>query len=253
MMSDDKKKLLTINNGSTGRKDPSGAPLPLCGTTEQTILEPNPNPEPIRQSPQEQCSDRLGEPTPFKSFPDGSLIETVRDPQRRDGFRLVAYKDQKTQVVDQFEHNGDRFVPGEIVRNLAPHLRLAAGISLCGTPRDLLAELVATFRDFVDLPDGVLQIFGAFVLCTWFPDRLRVAPYLWLVGPLASGKTTIEKLLQALCRRAFLVGDLTPASLYQLPGLLSPTLLIDENDLGDSLTSDAIRRLLRVGNTPGTP
>jgi hypothetical protein len=226
MMSDDKKKLLTINNGSTGRKDPSGAPLPLCGTTEQTILEPNPNPEPIRQSPQEQCSDRLGEPTPFKSFPDGSLIETVRDPQRRDGFRLVAYKDQKTQIVNQFEHNGDRFVPGEIVRNLAPHLRLAAGISPCGTPRDLLAELVATFRDFVDLPDGVLQIFGAFVLCTWFPDRLRVAPYLWLVGPLASGKTTIEKLLQALCRRAFLVGDLTPASLYQLPGLLSPTLLM---------------------------
>jgi len=198
-------------------------------------------------------SDSLGVPTHFKSFPDGSMIETVRDPQRRDGFRLAVYKDGKTQIADQFQYDGDLFVPGEILSNLAPHLRLAAGISPCGTPRGLLAELVATFRDFVDLPDAAFQILGAFVLCSWFADRLRVAPYLGLVGPLASGKTTIMRLLEALCRRAFLVGDLTPASLYKLPTLLGlPTLFIDENDLGNSLMSGAIQRLLRTGNTPGT-
>jgi hypothetical protein len=113
--------------------------------------------------------------------------------------------------------------------------------------------LVATIRKYVDLPDEVLRIIAAFVLCSWFPDRLRIAPYLWLVGPLSTGKSTILKLLQALCRRAFLMGDFTAASLYQLPSLLSPTLLIDENDLEDSMLSAAIQRLLRIGNTPGTP
>jgi hypothetical protein len=72
-----------------------------------------------------------------------------------------------------------------------------------------------------------------------------------LVGPLSTGKTTILKLLRVLCYRGFLVGDFTQASLYQLPGLLHPTLLIDENDSGNSLANAAIQRLLRIGNTPG--
>src|SRR6202007_3229984 len=145
------------------------------------------------------------------------LIETIRDPSRPEAFHLVVFKDQKAMTVSQFEYDGYTFVPGKIDRNLARNLRLSTGISPCGQPRDLLSELVGTIRDYVDLTDDDLKIIGAFVLTCLFPDLLRVAPYLWLVGPLASGKTTILKLLQALCRRAFLVGDLTPASLYQLP------------------------------------
>jgi hypothetical protein len=205
---------------------------------------------------QAQCDPRpdgSDQPTHFKEFSDGILIETVRNPRRQEAVHLLVFNGKEVLIVDRFEHDGGRFVAGEIDRSLAQYLRLSTGISLCGQPRELHAELVATIHEYVDLPDDVLRVLGAFVLCCWFPDRLRFSPILWLVGPLSSGKTTILKLLHGLCRRAFLVGDLTPASLYQLPHLLKPTLLIDENDFGASLTSATVQRLLRTGNTPGTP
>jgi hypothetical protein len=264
-MGDNRITLLKIKNDSNSLEAPSLAPMVPSETTESANVEANSSARSnsrlwnvadsqlLRRSLEEEDADAVGEPTHFKSFSDGTLIETVRDQQKRDVFRLLVYKDQKLSIVNRFEHDGYIFVPRAIDRNLAQYLRLSTGVSPCGQPQELLPELVATIRECVDLPDHDLQVISAFVLCSWFPDRLQIAPYLWLVGPLSSGKTTILKLLQALCRRAFLVGDLTPASLYQLPNLLSPTLLIDENDLGDSLVSATIRHLLRIGNTPGMP
>jgi hypothetical protein len=194
-----------------------------------------------------------GRPTHFQAFPDGTLIETVRDPARPEKFRLLICRGQTTIVADQFEYEGELYLPGMINPGLAKNLRLPSGIGLYRQPRDLLAEMFATLHPYVDLPDEDLHITCVFVLTSWFPDCLPIAPYLWLVGPLGSGKTTLLKLLQAFCRRAFLIGDLTPASLYQLTSLLSPTLIIDENDLGDSQMSRQTQRILRIGNSPGIP
>jgi hypothetical protein len=126
-----------------------------------------------------------------------------------------------------------------------------SAVSPGSQPNQLLSQIAATLRLHVDLPDQDVYLISRFVLSTWIPERLLVAPYLWLAGPLGSGKTTLLKLLQALCRRAFLVSDLKPAALYQLPGLLEPTLLIDESDLSDSEMSCEFQRLLRIGNTRG--
>jgi hypothetical protein len=211
-----------------------------CETCNSTGSGHLPDPETIRLSPLLRAADAVNQPVIAKLFPDGTLIETVRHPESHGVVRLLVYKDQKATFVDQFQRNGDIFVPKRIDSTLLPYLRISTGINLIAQPAELLADLVAVMHEYVDLSDDLLHAIGVFVLCSWFPDRLPVAPYLWLVGPLASGKTTILKLLQALCRRALLVGDLTPASLYQLPMLLDPTLLIDEND-----------RFLRVGNTRG--
>src|ERR1700730_13617676 len=85
------------------------------------------NGSPVRRSLGKQRPDRLGEPTHFKSFSDGTLIETVRDPQSRDAFRLLVYKHRRARVVERLEHEGTCFVPGEIDCNLAQKLRLATG------------------------------------------------------------------------------------------------------------------------------
>jgi len=264
-MRDNRKMLLKIKNDANSLAAPNLAPMFPSETTELANAKPNSSvrsnsrlwnvagSQPSLRSQGEEGAEGIGEPIHFKSFSDGTLIETVRDQQKRDVFRLLVYKNENLSIVNGFEHDGVIFVPREIDRNLAQFLRLGTDVSPCGQPRELFSELVATIREYVDLPDHDLQVICAFVLCSWFPDRLQIAPYLWLVGPLSSGKTTILKLLHALCRRAFLVGDLTPASLYQLPNLLSPTLLIDENDLGDSSRSASIRHLLRIGNTPNMP
>jgi hypothetical protein len=209
-------------------------------------------PKLVSKSSRKQRHEGPGRPTHFQAFSDGTLIETVRDPVRAETFRLLIWRGQKAIVADQFEYGCELYLPGVIDPGLAKNLRLPSGIGLYRQPRDLLAEMFATLHPYVDLADEDLHIICVFVLISWFPDCLPNAPYLWLVGPLGSGKTTLLKLLQALCRRAFLIGDLTPASLYQLPSLLSPTLIIDENDLGDSQISRQTQRILRIGNSQGT-
>ena len=54
-----------------------------------------------------------------------------------------------------------------------------------------------------------------------------------------------------MCRRALLVGDVRPGSLYALTDRFNPTLLIDELDLDDSSRSADTLRLLRTGTVKG--
>ena len=77
-------------------------------------------------------------------------------------------------------------------------------------------------------------------------------PYLYIVGPLNSGKLTLLKLLWCFCRRGLLSGDLRSASLYKLIDTWQPTLLIDELETG-SRADGELSRLLRTGSTPGIP
>ena len=87
------------------------------------------------------------------------------------------------------------------------------------------------------------------MLASWFPDCVEVAPYLWITGPLGSGKTKLLKLLWCFCRRGLLVGDIRGGSVYPLVDAWNPTLLVDELDTDNA----ELLRLLRTGSVPGTP
>jgi hypothetical protein len=115
----------------------------------------------------------------------------------------------------------------------------------------LFNRISEIFQTFIDLPEEMLVRVGAYVLATWFPESLPVAPLLWITGPSTSGKTTLLRLLHCLCRRPILVTDVTPAVLYSWPALLKPTLLIDECELGNSGADQHVIRLIRAGTTRG--
>ena len=102
---------------------------------------------------------------------------------------------------------------------------------------------------FIDLPDRDIRLIQGYFLAGWFPDLCVSAPYLWLVGPPGSAKTTLLRLLSALCRRSLLVGDIRPAALYQAVDSLDCTLLIDELES----YGPEVMRLLRAGSTRGIP
>ena len=90
-------------------------------------------------------------------------------------------------------------------------------------------------------------------MASWFQDCFEAAPYLWVVGPLGSGKTKLLKLLWALCRRGLIAGDLRSGSVYKLVDAWDPTLIIDEFEQGSSAANVELLRLLRAGSTPGVP
>ncbi len=184
------------------------------------------------------------------ALPDGSLVELVKDPHDHAALCLLRWRDGKATLGRRIELGHKTLVPPSIDPTLVRVVRWPSGIMPCGDSQELLRAIELRLAEGFDLPDESVNLLSKFILSTWFPDRLPVAPYLWIVGPPESGKTTLLRFLHRVCRRAVLVGDLTAASLYQLTSLLRPTLLIDESDFGKSRMSLDVQRLLRTGNTP---
>jgi hypothetical protein len=187
----------------------------------------------------------------FARLTDGIVLELVRAEGNPGGLKLLVWRGTAALLVDSYEHEGKRYVPRVIDPHLQESLRLPAGVSGSGDAAELLRDVVACLHRYVDLPKDAAELAGSFVLHTWIADRSPTASYLWLAGPYASGKTTLLQLLQCLCRRAVLVGDVSPAFLYSLPSRIRPTLLIDEFDGSSGSTTRHIERLLRNGSTRG--
>lgn len=106
-------------------------------------------------------------------------------------------------------------------------------------------------RQVLDLTDNDRELLTLFILSTWFVERQAVAPYLAVVGPPGSGKTTVLSALNLLCRRPLLTADISSAAFYRLCDRLTPTLLIDE--AATSGNSRELFHLLRAGTTRGVP
>jgi len=114
-----------------------------------------------------------------------------------------------------------------------------------------LRDINEVLENYVDLDPPDRKLTAYFALSSWFSDLLHVVPYLWIVGPIGFGKTTLVRLLSVLCRRGILVGDISSAGLYSVSDSLHPTVLLDDFDYGlDSRTRDLLR-LLRNGSTAG--
>ena len=71
------------------------------------------------------------------------------------------------------------------------NLRLPGGVKACPAPAEFFVEISQLIRSHVDLPEASICLVAAFVLSTWFVDKLAVAPYLWICGPPGSGKSTL--------------------------------------------------------------
>jgi hypothetical protein len=182
---------------------------------------------------------------------DGSFVEWIRESADSTKIRFLVWKNGCESIQDSVTEHGQIFVPPLSDNNLVKAIRLPTGISPCGEPEDMIREISTVLSDHVDFPEEQYLLTSALVLSTWFPDCLNIAPYLFISGPTGAGKTTFLRLLQSLCRRAILVGDISAAALYRLPDLLRPTLLLDESEFDGTKENRDRQRFLRAGNTPG--
>jgi len=183
----------------------------------------------------------------------GVLVETIRDRKRSGRMAFLRYENGNTTVLNSIERDGNIFVPPDPTSKSFPLLSLPDDLSPCGKPFELLIEIASTISKFVQLRPGRSGVLASFVMASWFQDCFEAAPYLWVVGPLGSGKTKFLRLLWALCRRGMIAGDLRSGSVYKLVDAWDPTLIIDELDQGKSAANADLLRLLRAGSTPGAP
>ncbi len=117
----------------------------------------------------------------------------------------------------------------------------------------LLADLVAAIERHVVMPTRAATIAVAlWIALTFALDAADVAPVLAVLSPeKRCGKTTLLRILAALCRRALAASNVSPAALYRVIERDAPSLLIDEADSFLPENED-LRGILNAGHTRDT-
>lgn len=212
----------------------------------------------VVESPRKKGRGQIGQgafpsapflPVQFARLPSGGLVDLVLGPSG--SLSLLIYRNGKATVRDYFSDGRRTLVPPTVDRSIAEAVRWPTFVDTNETPRQLLDDMKRLLRQYVDLDDRDYDLAAHFSLYSWFGDVGSVAPYLWVIGPSSGGKTTLLRLMSALCRRAVRAADITPAALYSLCGALRPTLLLDEVELDSTARSRDLGRLLRSGSTQG--
>jgi len=163
----------------------------------------------------------------------------------------VAWRNGEFIQAREIEYNGAMYIPPRLPQGLEGAAQLPTAIGPLVAARALIEDIGTRARTFLGIPADDATLIALFALSTFFFDRLGVAPYLTVCGPPGSGKSTLLRFLRCVTRRPLHAGGISPASLYRLTDVLSPTLLIDEADFSNDKLSREYLRLLRNGDRPG--
>jgi hypothetical protein len=185
----------------------------------------------------------------FAELEDGSLVEMIEDPDIPTKSLLAVYKDGAVQCVEKWRNGGRVLIPLPRAGQVLKHISLPAGSESYVGLEELKGDVASFFNSCLEVDLRWRILMTAFVFSSWLPERLPVAPYLALLGPPGSGKTTAIRILSLLCRRGLPTSDITSAAFYDVCHSLRPTLLIDETiTAGHPRT---LLHLLRSSNSPG--
>lgn len=193
----------------------------------------------------------------FERLPDGRLAEIVEDPDDPKRTLLVVGRDDSYEVVESIRCEKEILVPISRQDELLRSVTLPRGVEAIRKRTepgfiqsdDLVSLIFRFIQESIATDDLTVTMLTFFAVSTWFVDRLTVAPYLLVIGPPISGKTTLLNVLGLFCRRPLLVGDTSSAALYRTQSRIHPTLLLDESATQIGQSSSAQRHLLRVGST----
>ena len=186
----------------------------------------------------------------FAELVDGSLVEMIEDPEDSSASSLAVCTRKEVRIANEVESAGKRLTSISRNSGYVRYIVLPNGVEPYESVGSLLIKILALLIKCLDVARSQLILLTAFVVATWFIDRLPIAPYIALVGLSGSGKSTVLALLSLICRRSLLTADISSAALYQVCDQLTPTLLIDEAATAGNRRS--LFHLLRTGTSRET-
>jgi hypothetical protein len=114
---------------------------------------------------------------------------------------------------------------------------------------ELLQEIYGTIRRYVFIAETSALACALWVLFAHTHDARNYSPRLLIHSPeLRCGKTTLLKLLAALCPKALVLVSITPGTVFRLTNKYHPTLLHDEGDAMDKATLNQLRGIMNSGH-----
>jgi len=198
-------------------------------------------------------------PTPIISrcLPDGTLIETLYDPEQ--GTTSLAVATLAGQVVMQpflDLPTGERLIPYAPTNNLIASgcVLLPSDVLEFGTKTELVDEVRAFLHRYVDLSPLFEDIAAHYVLLTWVHDAFNELGYLRFRGDYGTGKTRALLAVGSLCYKPFFAsGASTVSPIFHVLDAFGGTLVLDEADLRFSDATADLTKILNNGNVKGLP
>ena len=204
--------------------------IPLDEATRMRV-QARPEPHPTVGEESNEHAFRRSVPvieTDFAELSDGRSIAMIEDPRDPASSLFAVFKDG-TLTYEATVSCGNRlYAPFRRDGQILKHIRFPQGVVAGESMTKVHEWILGLLLLCLDIPPAYAYLVSFFILSTHFPELLPVAPYLCIVGPPQSGKTTMLELLNQLCRHPLLTADFTSAALYDVYNKLTPTLLIDE-------------------------
>jgi hypothetical protein len=164
--------------------------------------------------------------TAGESFPNAT-IDLVADPSDSHRLNLLLWDGSSATVAPRIEYRRSTYEPIALEPTLVHAVQWPKCPIDYGSTRNLFDRVLGLITQHAETQDASARLLTYFVLSTWFPDRLSVAPGLAILGPTESEGVQLLRLLRCLCRRSMLLAEASQASLLSLPLQLSPTLLMN--------------------------
>ena len=120
------------------------------------------------------------------------------------------------------------------------------------TEESLFNEIRDFLFEYLDLPDELLyDVYSCFIMMTWRVEDFRVVPYLFFLGPLASGKTRALECLHYLGYRGLMASSMTAAAIFRSIESWHCLLLLDEAEVYNRECMVEVLALLNSGYRKG--
>ena len=166
-------------------------------------------------------------------FKDGSILELLYEPERRETrfafWQSDAWSFEESHTVNPVH----RMVPYSPHNNLIRNeiVLLPSAPEDYGTEDHLVSDIRSFIHRYVDVSALYEQIASYYVLFSWVYDGFNELPYLRVRGDPGTGKTRFLLTVGSLCYKPiFASGASTVSPLFRLLETFRGTLIIDESD-----------------------
>lgn len=202
-----------------------------------------------------QAKERRAVPAVSEVLEDGSLVETVYEPEAG-RTRFCVWEDGAYEFTKSVVSGGTRLRPYAPTNNLIRNdvVLFPSAPEDYGTAGELAARIRNYIHRYVDLSPLFETIAAYYVLLSWVYDAFQELPYLRLRGEPGTGKTRFLLTVGSLCYKPiFASGASTTSPLFRILDAVRGTLIIDEGDFLYSDERAEIVKILNNGNARGFP
>ena len=185
------------------------------------------------------------------STPGLVFSDVIFEQMANGSFTVFDRREQKFQVANDawqsFHHEGLEYIP--LSRLPWPTATLPKDYE---SEEQLFNEIREFFVEHLDVANELLfDVYAGFVMASWRPEDFTVIPYLFFLGPLASGKTRALECFHRLCYRSIMAASMSAASLFRALEAWHPTLLLDETEIYNRDVMVEVLALLNSGYRRG--